>query len=413
MRHSFIFIAISLVLTACASSAAPTATPIPAGAATLAPSSAPAPGVGASPASPVPQPAAAAHFASGAPIQLDSIAMHSRTEGWGLSGPYVLTTGDGGETWREATPPESFPSDMQSRAYGAFLDAHTAWIIFARDDHIPSETSVWHTTDGGRTWSAGPTLSHQAVGDRVWADFAVLDAQHLWLLIRGTYVGAGTHFDHQLFRTADGGSTWTSLDAERSNDYTGMIFADTQFGLRTLQTTGAWAAAPPAYDVTADGGATWENRELPPPPGAPDLFNEYPYCETYQPVLLSAASIRMLVGCFDYHYPPQQTTSYVYSSEDGGATWRTVHLPEEVQAAQAQLTYFDPNNALLLGRDIYRTASDGQTWSFVKTVNWDGQFSFSDSQYGWAVARANGEVALVQTTDGAATWTLLKPTVMQ
>lgn len=371
-----------------------------------------APTAEASPTHGISQPAAAAHFRTGDPVQLDSITMKSRSEGWGLNGPYVLTTADGGQTWREATPPESFPSGTKNQAYGAFLNAQTAWIVFAKDGHISPEASVWHTTDGGRNWTPGTPLLHQIVGDSVWAEFAVLDAQNVWVLVRGVYVGAGTHHNHELFRTADGGLTWTSLDGQISDDYTGMVFADTKFGLRTLQTTGAYAAGPPAYDVTTDGGAAWQGRELPPPPDVSGLFDQYPYCETYQPVLLSARSIRMLVGCFDYGYPPKQFTSYFYSSQDGGATWQTVHLPDKVQAAQAQLMiYYGSNNALLLGRDIYLSTSGGQTWSFVKTVYWDGQFSFSDMQDGWAVARSNGEVALVQTTDWAASWTVIKPTI--
>ena len=299
----------------------------------------PAAEVSATPA--VPQPAAPAHFRTGDPVQLDSIAMKSRTEGWGLSGAYVLATADGGQTWREATPPESFPSAAQNQAYGAFLDAQTAWIVFAEDSLIPPEASVWRTTDGGRTWTPSPPLSHQVVGEKVWAEFAVLDAQNVWMMVRGVYAGAGTHFNHELFHTADGGLTWTSLDGQISDDYTGMVFTDANFGLRTLQTTGFYAPGPPAYDVTTDAGADWENRELPPPPEAPDLFNQYPYCETFQPVLLSAQSIRLLVGCFDEYEPPKQFTSYFYSSQDGGATWQTVHLPAKVQAAQDQLIYFD------------------------------------------------------------------------
>ncbi len=425
MRGLFFFVILALILTGCAGLVAPTAMPVPASLPhtgqplTEVPISTMATGlstpavVETSPEPALSQPAAAAHFRTGDPIQLDSITMKSRTEGWGLSGPYVLTTADGGQTWREATPPESFPSGTQDQAYGAFLDAQTAWIVFAQDNQIPPDASVWHTTDGGRNWTPSASLSHQVNGQSVWAEFAVLDAQNVWMLVRGEWAGAGTHFDHELFRTADGGLTWSSLDGQISDDYTGLVFADTKFGLRSLQTTGAYAPAPPAYDVTTDGGASWQNVELPPPPEAPDLFNTYAYCETYQPVLLSARSIRMLVGCFDYYQPPKQFTSYFYSSQDGGSTWATVRLPHPVQAAQARLIYFGPNNALLLGRDIYLTASDGQSWSLVKTVNWDGQFSFSDPQYGWAVARSNGAIALVQTTDAAATWTVLKPTVTQ
>jgi photosystem II stability/assembly factor-like uncharacterized protein len=77
------------------------------------------------------------------------------------------------------------------------------------------------------------------------------------------------------------------------------------------------------------------------------------------------------------------------------------------------LIYFEVDHALLLGHDTYQTASDGQTWSFVRTVYWDGQFSFLDAHCGWAVARLSGQVALLKTSDGAATWTELKPMIKQ
>ncbi len=356
-------------------------------------------------------PVTAASFHPGDSVKLDLISMKSRSEGWGLSGGYVLTTVDGGTSWHDVTPSFSSPPGTKSRAYGAFLDARTAWIIYAEDEHISPEAFVWHTSDGGVNWTPGRALNHQAFGDRVWAEFAVLDGKNLWLLVRGVYVGAGTHFDHELFRSTDGGLTWTALPDDSSDDYTGMVFADIHTGLRTLQTAGASAAAPPAYESTSDGGAAWENRELPLPPGVPDLFLRYPYCETYQPVMLSPKSIRMLVGCFEYGDPPRKFISYFYSSQDGGATWQTVLLPAKVQAAQNQLIYFGLNKALLLSRDIYLSISDGQTWTFVKTVNWDGQFTFCDPLYGWAIARSKGEVALVKTIDGGATWIIIKPII--
>lgn len=356
-------------------------------------------------------PAAPAHFRPGDLIQLTQISMTSLTEGWGLSGPYVLVTTDGGKTWREVMPPDPFPSGAPDKAYGAFLDNSTAWVVFSRSDHILQNASVWHTMDAGATWTPGKPLFLQVMGDSDWVEFAILDAQNVWMLVRGVYAGAGTHFNHELLHTADGGLTWTSLDGEISDDYTGMVFADKENGLRTLQTTGAYENWAPSYDVTTDGGATWENRELPPPPDAPDLVNLYPYCETYQPELLSAQSIRLLVGCFDYYIPPKQFTSYLYSSQDGGTTWTTLQLPAKVVASQDRLFTFDGDHALLLGRDIYQSADGGQTWSFVQTVNWDAQFSFVDPQHGWALGGAEGKVALVNTINGGRTWALIKPVI--
>jgi photosystem II stability/assembly factor-like uncharacterized protein len=312
---------------------------------------------------PVSRPAAPAHFKAGDPIKIERLVMKSRADGWGLSGPYLLATSDGAKTWREATPPETLPQGAASFASGAALNASTAWVIFLSDAHISPEAVIWHTTDGGRNWTPSPPLNHQVIGDKVWAQFAVWDAQNVWMMVRGVYVGAGTHYNHQLFRTTDGGLTWNSLDGQTSDNYSGMVFADSNFGLRTLQTTGAYAPAPPAYDVTTDGGVTWQTRELPPPPGSPDLFTQYPYCETFQPVLVSAQSLRMLMGCFDYENPPKKFVSYFYSSQDSGSTWQSVLLASKVQAAQDQLIYFGLNNGLLLGHDIYISTSDGQTWT--------------------------------------------------
>lgn len=359
----------------------------------------------------VPQPARPPRFKPGDPVKLDRIEMISRAEGWGISGGNVLTTQDGGLTWHEVTPPEVFPPGSQITPYGAFLDTRFAWVIFGADGQINPNASVWFTTDEGKSWTPGPAIHHQVYGDTVWAEFTVLDNQNLWLMIRGVYVGAGTHRDHQLFRSMDGGFTWTLLDSQTSDDYTGMVFTDASNGLRTLQTTGAYIAGPPVYEITNDGGITWESHDLPTPPGEPDLFTRYPYCETYQPVVISKGNIRIPVGCFDYGEPPKLFSGFFYSSQDGGKSWLTAPLPAKVRVEKSSLVYFGANYVLLLGREIYLSKSDGAAWSFVKSVNWDGVFSFTDPQYGWAVAVMNNETALVHTKNGALTWKIIKPVI--
>ncbi len=234
-------------------------------------------------------------------------------------------------------------------------------------------------------------------------------------MVRGVYLGAGTHYAAQLLRSTDGGLTWLPLisngNFDYNYDYTGLIFADPDHGLAAWQTTGAYAPSPPEYALTSDGATNWVVRQLPPPAEAPDLFDTSPYCEPFQPHMFSGESIRLLVGCFDIHEPPQEFSSYLYSSDDGGSTWASTQLPEKVLANQTTLFFFDNDNALLLGRDIYQSADGGQTWKYVKSVTWDGQFSFVDPQTGWAIARANGERALVKTSNGGALWTEIKPVI--
>jgi photosystem II stability/assembly factor-like uncharacterized protein len=358
-----------------------------------------------------PQEAAPAHYHTGVNIQLDSITMTSLTEGWGISGRYLLVTVDGGKTWREVTPPVVSTAGGVVKIYGTFLDPQTAWVIFSVDNKIPSEASVWHTTDGGSTWTPGEPLLHQAFADTMWADLAAADANNAWVLISGVYVGAGTHFNNQLLHSVDGGITWTPYNGDVNWGYTGMVFWDASNGWLTWQQGGgAYGKLPPPYAVTSDGGASWEILELPPPPDAPGMFDQYSHCEAYQPNLLSSQSIRLLVGCFDDMEPPQKFISYLYTSENGGNTWSTYRLPDPVIAEKDTLIFFDASNALLLGRYIYRTTDGGHTWSPVQVVTWDGLFSFVDNQNGLAVVRSSEGVALVKTNDGGRTWIMIKPT---
>ncbi len=64
-----------------------------------------------------------------------------------------------------------------------------------------------------------------------------------------------------------------------------------------------------------------------------------------------------------------------------------------------------------VARQIYQTLDGGRTWRLIKSVTWDGQFSFVSAELGWAVARSGEERALVQTADGGRTWQLLDPVV--
>ncbi|HEX2997530.1 MAG TPA: sialidase family protein [Anaerolineales bacterium] len=361
-----------------------------------------------------PQPAVA-RYSPGDAIVLDRITMIDAQNGWAVSGGDVLFTTDGARTWREVTPPEALPPESQVQAQGVFLDAWHAWIVFSIDRQIPVSAVVWWTEDGGHTWAASAALEHQVFGEQVWAEGFALDADHVWLLVRGVYVGAGTHHVAQLLRSTNGGFTWSPMSGDETfdynYDYTGMAFADGGHGLVTWQTTGAYAPGPPNYAMTSDGANTWTVHELPPPADKPDLFGSFDYCEPFQPHFLSQSSIRMLVGCFDAYDPPRAFNSYFYSSEDGGATWTSALLPEKVPASQDILFFFDEENALLVDRTIYRSTNGGKSWDPVKSVAWDGQFSFVDPQTGWAIAHSGSEIALVKTSNGGATWSEIKPVI--
>jgi photosystem II stability/assembly factor-like uncharacterized protein len=370
-----------------------------------------------------PQSAAPSQLKAGEKLTLDFIHMVNSIVGWGISGPYILATHDGGKSWQEVSPPETLPTGSLTKAYGTFPDEKNAWVVYGFDQtgatdpayayfQIPPNASVWSTSDGGKNWVAGPPLMHEAIGDMTWAEFTVFDDTTGWMMMRGVYIGAGIHYNAQFLQTLDG-VTWKPIPGgDLGVDYTGMVFADKNNGWLTWQSTGAYAAGPPDYAVTNDGGNSWDSRELPPPENAPDLFTQLDYCEPYQPNLLSAESVRLLVACFDYYTPPKNYVGYLYSSADAGKSWAMLPLPKKVVGNDSTLIFFDAKNCLLLDRDMYQSDDGGETWTFIKTVSWTGQFSFIDDQTGWAVATSdNHEKALVQTTNGGKTWSKLDPVI--
>ena len=357
------------------------------------------------------QPHGPSHHLAGEAIKLDQISMADTTNGWGLSGAEVFVTTDGALTWSEVTPPQELPSDSKIQTQGYFLDQSTAWIIFSINDQIPTDAVIWHTTNAGETWMPSAPLNHEAYGDQVWAEFSAFDATHAWLMIRGVYVGAGTHYATQFFRTTDGGLTWMPLIGDVGNDYTGLVFESADNGLLTWQTTGAYASAPPDYAITIDGAINWTIKELPPPQEAPNIFETSPYCESYQPRFLPDHSIRILVGCFDEYDPPHIFSSYLYASSDIGRTWTSIRLPDSILGSNTTIQFYGLNEGLLLSRKLYWSHDGGKTWSDVKTVYWDGQFSFPTISNGWAIARSEGKSALVETGDFGQTWVEIKPVV--
>jgi hypothetical protein len=50
----------------------------------------------------------------------------------------------------------------------------------------------------------------------------------------------------------------------------------------------------------------------------------------------------------------------------------------------------------------------GRIWTKIKTVAWDGTFSFIDRWRGWAVAVAGQDVALVRTLDSGRSWQIVE-----
>lgn len=395
------------------SSITPSPTPIPSDT-PLPPTPIPA----ASP-SPTPSPSVPtlAHFQAGQEITITAIRMLAPTEGWAIGGladpgDHVLKTYDGGQTWVDVTPPESAPAAGERKAaLGYFMDLNTAWVTYYMiSDRQTATTVVWRTDDSGQTWSPSQPLDLSDLSQELYqpSHLQFVDNQNGWLL---AHVGAGMSHDYVvLFRSADGGLTWTRL----LDPYTdggiqgcwknGLRFTDPQNGWLT-GTCGGVAPGVLLFH-SPDAGSTWQQVDLPAPREKPNLFSEIEFaCGSHDPTFLTPQTGYIAVSCENLGQTPPTTEHYLYFTQDGGTTWTYTPYPG------GSLIFIDPSLGLALGREVYRTQEGGRNWIKVKSVAWDGQFSFVNAQLGWAVARSGEQIALVTTQNGGQTWAELHPRV--
>lgn len=274
---------------------------------------------------------------------LTSVKMMSATVGWGTTSGAILRTADGGRTWTAVHDGRG--------AFTRFVDESTAAFI----DGPPFDRIVT-THDGGQTWRTA-TITPPAQGGPLQLAFASAN------------VGFATWWDDParpgalaVFRTDDGGTTWTGPVAGDESDlpsYTGK--AEAQGGDAGL----IWATPGKAdnqpfdnrFSLSADGGATWVVRPFPVDPLAPAGDLKAPESIRSD----GAGHLVMVVGA----------VPAIFDSRDDGQTWtRTRVFPNfspqiDVPSSIQLRTLQDWTAVAGDGSAVWSTADAGVTWSQV------------------------------------------------
>jgi photosystem II stability/assembly factor-like uncharacterized protein len=348
-----------------------------------------------------------------------SIDMIDANAGWaigGLSaqtGDHVLVTSDGGNTWTDVTPPEPAASpDQQKEAIGYFQDMLTAWVIYSTGNGVPVPNSpvVWHTNDGGVSWTASQPLDVTDLNEFfVPGSLQFVAGENGWLLV---HVGVGMMHDYvAIYRSTDGGMRWTRIidpnidGGIQSCSKTAMLFTDATHGWLTGDCHGVKAGA--LLYKTSDAGSSWQEVNLPEPSSYPGIFSNEAQvaCGTYDPFFFGNDLGHLSVNCQDYQGTQITYTYFIYSTQDGGNTWTSNQYPGEA------LYFFSADTGWALAAKIQLTTDGGKTWTPISDVTWTAQMDFISEQIGWAVATADNQVALVYSNDGGRRWSVIKPSV--
>jgi photosystem II stability/assembly factor-like uncharacterized protein len=103
----------------------------------------------------------------------------------------IFRSEDAGETW-------AFQGSMADGQDVDFIDAKRGWIA--------GRAGLFSTVDGGENWAPASTAGVPPGEEFLIVDF--VDADHGWIL---AYLDEGPSPSRKLYRTADGGKSWTLL----------------------------------------------------------------------------------------------------------------------------------------------------------------------------------------------------------
>lgn len=174
----------------------------------------------------------------------------SETTGVSLSKDIIKVTADGGRSWKPV-----LPCQAKIQVEGLWRNVRCEWrrlqflsptVAYAIAKSYEAKTWLFlaKTTDGGLSWS----LANSELTDYA-EDASFVDENT-------GYVRVGAPDTGQIYKTTDGGQTWTGMATSPGKR---IQFADPEVG---------WALLYRKVSFTTDGGNRWNSREYPFPAAA-------------------------------------------------------------------------------------------------------------------------------------------------
>ena len=279
----------------------------------------------------------------------------------------------------------------------------------------PSADVVWAFTDGlyvsndrGATWQQRSLPPARGGGN---PEISFVDDQDGWFASGGVPEtqcnGAGT----SVWHTSDGARSWQELvvvDYEHLGGG-GIGYRQCKEGLSFVDSSRGFLAASdpnfrPTIYRTSDGGRNWAGTTLPDPPG----YVSQAGGDALRPGLVKAFGSTLLLPAWGMQPNAHMETEYIFRSLDGGATWTSIAA---TGSGSNNVTLVTDTRWLKISnaQPAFETTDGGRSWHAFTTdyqvaADDPSLFVFGDSQVGYGMVGS----AIRRTVDGGSHWTLIK-----
>lgn len=308
-------------------------------------------------------------------------------------------TTNAGETWQNIQLPVQGQWDTLYTIFDiSYLSQNVCYVI----GFFNLECKIWKTTDGGNSWVIQTTGGANylmnlyfinenfgfAYGGPTYSEVVrTTNGGATWQMVsQESYVAASMCFidslkgvygceNGRLFKTSDGGLTWSFALCPSSLDIMSIHFINS--------TTGFGFGAGSVYVKTTDGGNSWEEFSL--------GIGGY---RVYHDAALTANGTMNIVG----------TYGAMIRTTNSGATF--ISQPYVTEHSISDIEFVDVNTGYAVAGfgdgDILKTTNGGSTW--VSQVS-----SYTLPLYGISFLNAEtgylaGSINIKKTTNGGANW---------
>ncbi len=304
------------------------------------------------------------------------------------------------------------PAPSQSTYYGTVSGRVTSLAVDPTNSSVVYAAAagggLWKSIDGGTTWTSltdnFPRLSSGAVA---------LDPNNPSTVYYGTgelnfnidgYPGAG------IFKSTNGGASWTQMALPSG----GAIYFTSKIVVAPSNSSVVYAAGYwDAYKST-NAGQTWTELDL--THGAVD------------DIVVDPTNANTVYAAYGSSFAYDSTSYGIHTSTDGGATWSYLQngLPPSTQISRVSLAISpsnpqvlyaaingsNPNNSSSDTNRVYTTTDGGAHWTVLPSVSSKKDFGGGQGWYNNVIAvdptNSNtvyvGGIDFWKSTDGGQTW---------